>query len=51
MYLNCLCLCKAKDAVEQQQKKLSRILHLFELVWDEIWCYNIKDSVFLVLFM
>ena len=25
-------------------------IYYFDLVWDGIWCYSIKDSVFLVLF-
>ena len=30
-------------------KKLSHVLHLFDLVWGSIWRYSIKSYVFLVL--
>ena len=32
-------------------QQLSNILYLFDLFWDVIRCYSIKDSLFLVLFL
>ena len=50
-YCCCMCLCEAKATVQRNWAAFFDWFGLLNWVWGSNWCYSIKGSVFLVLFM